>query len=269
MRNKTQKKIKTTSPLNELSDNNRTLSLDYSDASDNIEVFMRDVKSCLIQKLNAMDEGDIVYGCVAWLTDRDILNAMVGKTFGIVIQKNNQLPDHVLHLYQEISHQSMILENGYFEFDTLMNRISKQSFFGDVRCIGFDSSSGGKKTNKKKKINIIKPFMHHKFLVFAKQHRMPDIESKHMQQQFGSENITVEDAEKITPYAVWTGSFNFTNNANESIENAVFIKDEKIAEAYTKEWANLYFNSEPLDTACTHAVMDPYGDFPSDTSDRD
>ena len=253
--------------LNELSRNNRTLSIDYSTTSENVQVVMRDVKSRLIQKLNDMEDDDMVYGCVAWLTDRDILKALVGKSFGIVIQKNDALPDHVLQLYQDISHQSMILENGYFEFDTLMGRIDKQSTFGDVRCIGFDNCEDKKKKGGGKK-ETIKPYMHHKFLVFAKQHRMPEterrnIESEHMK-RFGTTNCTVVDAEKITPYAVWTGSFNFTNNANGSVENAVFIQDEKIAEAYTKEWANLYFNSEPLDTGYTHAVMDPYSDFPSD-----
>lgn len=46
---------------------------------------------------------------------------------------------------------------------------------------------------------------------------------------------------------VWTGSYNFTQNAERSWENAVIIRDPVIADAYLREWAQLYSLSEPLD----------------------
>jgi phosphatidylserine/phosphatidylglycerophosphate/cardiolipin synthase-like enzyme len=51
----------------------------------------------------------------------------------------------------------------------------------------------------------------------------------------------------IKPYAVWTGSFNFTKTAPLSFENAVVIQDAKIVEAYFKEYAQIAALSEPLD----------------------
>lgn len=49
------------------------------------------------------------------------------------------------------------------------------------------------------------------------------------------------------PYAVWTGSFNFSDNGTKSFENAVVIEDVAIAEAYLEEWGQIAALSEPLD----------------------
>jgi hypothetical protein len=65
-----------------------------------------------------------------------------------------------------------------------------------VRCVG--------NHNKDKKPAF--PRMHNKFLVFAKKGR--------------------------GPYAVWTGSFNLTRNAGLSLENALYITQPKIINAY-------------------------------------
>ncbi|HEY9640318.1 MAG TPA: hypothetical protein V6C57_07530 [Coleofasciculaceae cyanobacterium] len=51
----------------------------------------------------------------------------------------------------------------------------------------------------------------------------------------------------IEPYAVWTGSFNMSENATKSLENAVYIQDKAIARAYYNEWAQIEALSEPLD----------------------
>ena len=48
------------------------------------------------------------------------------------------------------------------------------------------------------------------------------------------------------PKAVWTGSLNLTQLSLHSLENAVFIHDERIADAYAEEMQLLYSNGEPL-----------------------
>ena len=68
------------------------------------------------------------------------------------------------------------------------------------------------------------PRMHNKFLVFC----------------------TCTD-QGITPYAVWTGSYNFSYNSGNSLENAVYIRDEDIAKRYYDEWAWIFGLSEELD----------------------
>lgn len=49
------------------------------------------------------------------------------------------------------------------------------------------------------------------------------------------------------PYQVWTGSFNFTQNGTRSLENAVVISEPSIVAAYWQEWAYVYALSENLD----------------------
>lgn len=50
----------------------------------------------------------------------------------------------------------------------------------------------------------------------------------------------------FVPEAVWTGSFNFSVNAGRSLENAVFIEDTAIAQAYANEFSQVAALSEPL-----------------------
>ncbi len=70
--------------------------------------------------------------------------------------------------------------------------------------------------------------MHNKFLVFAR--------------------ITHEqDRDTITPYAVWTGSFNFTVNAVASLENALYLTSPEIVGAFFEEFGQIMALSEPLD----------------------
>lgn len=56
-----------------------------------------------------------------------------------------------------------------------------------------------------------------------------------------------EGAWPYEPYAVWTGSYNITRNGNASLENALFVQDARLAEAYCDEWAQLVEVSESLD----------------------
>jgi phosphatidylserine/phosphatidylglycerophosphate/cardiolipin synthase-like enzyme len=51
---------------------------------------------------------------------------------------------------------------------------------------------------------------------------------------------------EFVPEAVWTGSFNFSVNAGRSLENAVFIEDTAIAQAYANEFSQVAALSEPL-----------------------
>lgn len=49
------------------------------------------------------------------------------------------------------------------------------------------------------------------------------------------------------PSAVWTGSFNFTQNSELSLENALYITDPEIVAAYFEEYGQIAAISEPLD----------------------
>ena len=62
--------------------------------------------------------------------------------------------------------------------------------------------------------------MHHKFLIFLDKN--------------------------LNPYGIWTGSYNFTNNANNSLDNGLFITDTNIINGYINEFEQIIFLSEKL-----------------------
>jgi hypothetical protein len=74
------------------------------------------------------------------------------------------------------------------------------------------------------------PRMHNKFLVFCR-----------------AATVDEESYDRFEPYAVWTGSFNLTYNASNSLENAILIRDEKISTAFLNEFGLIFGLSEKLD----------------------
>src|SRR5205085_648503 len=90
-----------------------------------------------------------------------------------------------------------------------------------VRCVGAHNSAK----------SAAFPRMHNKFLVFCK-----------------AAITDEEDTYEIyRPYAVWTGSFNLTYNASNSLENSILIRDERISTAFLDEFGLIFGLSERLD----------------------
>jgi hypothetical protein len=90
-----------------------------------------------------------------------------------------------------------------------------------IRCVGAHNSTK----------SAAFPRKHNKFLVFCR--------------------TTAVDAEvsyeTYEPYAVWTGSFNLTHNASNSLENAILIRDKRISTAFLDEFGLIFGVSEKLD----------------------
>lgn len=91
--------------------------------------------------------------------------------------------------------------------------------------------------------------MHHKFLVFL---RASEYEMQHRKLYLpigksGPEEWEVRTHYRFKPYAVWTGSFNFTDNATKSFENAVYIENAEVAKAFADEHSQILALSEELD----------------------
>ena len=200
-------------------------------SSEKIEVHFRNLKSKLLQHI---EEADAIVGCIAWLTDRDILKGLSEKrACSILIQKEDFLrPDSINnHGLQQVYNS---IRGGFNrdDYSVAGTRIYGMSCCCDpdieaIRCVGhnnFDKKSAF-------------PRMHHKFLVFLKVNENdPPAELAHYGP--GPEYI---------PYKVWTGSFNFTYNSSNSLENAVVILGDTISNAYFREWGCLAAISEPLD----------------------
>ncbi|MDD1770969.1 MAG: phospholipase D-like domain-containing protein [Methanomassiliicoccales archaeon] len=169
-----------------------------------------------------MESADVVVGCVAWLTHPDILEALSRKRFvSIIVQKEDWLrpdysPENEWRARQRARYETLQgpcrAELGGLLAE--MDLTSSMEAFDAVRCVGY--------RNRSQRDSI--PRSHHKFVVMCNK---------------------LEHG--VRPFRVWTGSFNFTNNAQRSFENAVAIDDEKLSAAYFAEYQQVAALSEPLD----------------------
>ena len=188
-------------------------------------VYFRDLDKHLIDHIN---QADAVLGCVAWLTNGSILDALSRKSVvSIVVQKEDFLRPDTGNLkdwknWLRRKYDSLKCDVDRYSFDN--NIISHLSICSDptidpIRCAG----------NYNRDRMPAFPRMHNKFMVFAE-----------IVQSFDEEP-------SLNPYAVWTGSFNLTENSCSSLENALFITDPEIVQAYYKEFGQIVAISEELD----------------------
>jgi hypothetical protein len=194
-----------------------------------VNVYFRNLQEHLIQHIR---EARMVVGCVAWLTNAHILKALseVAHGVAIVVQKEDFLrPDLGADASWKRKMRAMY---GALKADlpapiAWPGLIGNLSLLGGpdidpVRCVG----------NHNQDRRLAFPRMHNKFLVFCRPEFFPE-----------------RDAPPVfdpKPYAVWTGSFNLTHNAALSLENALFITDPNIVEAYYREWEQIQAISEGL-----------------------
>jgi hypothetical protein len=196
-------------------------------SSGTVTAHFKDLRRELIASIHKYP---IVVGCVAWLTDVEICRALSTREHAsIVIQKEDFLRpdagdvsgvDALLKKYQKTYG---LIGRRNWERHMFPEPLCQMSYLGDpmlegVRCVGIKRRGGW-----------TKPLMHHKFAVFC-------------------DAVHFDDAPSVPiPHAVWTGSYNWSGNAENGFENAVFIEDEKIAWAYFNEWMLVTSISEPLD----------------------
>jgi hypothetical protein len=223
----------------------RTDAQDYNTKNNNTwvqqawcEVFFRDIEHELIQKIR---ESDVVFGAVAWLTNLDILAELAKKSVVIVVQKEDFLrPDKATWAQLHAAYGR--LHNRWDRYD-IPGMVSNLSSCSDpsldaIRCVG--------NHNRTKKPAF--PRMHNKFVIFGKRYKFwehvadagdaPDCDD-----WCRCGDCLCHDFELT---GVWTGSFNFTQNSTRSLENAVYIHDKEISQAYFDEWSQIFALSEPL-----------------------
>jgi hypothetical protein len=189
-------------------------------------VYFKDLEKHLISHI---EKAGIIIGCVAWLTNENIIMALAQKDVSLIVQKEDFLrPDigecnnYYARLHRNYSFLKCDIDKYY-----MPGRLGEMSYCGDpsvdpIRCVG----------NHNSEKNPAFPRMHNKFLVFCER-----------------ESGETEEGDYKPPkaYGVWTGSFNLTKCATHSFENAVYIENEEIAEAYAREHSQIFVFSEPLD----------------------
>lgn len=203
--------------------------IDYSTENGPIEINFKNLESKLIWRIS---QADMILGCVAWLTSEPILKALATKNCSIVVQKEDFLrPDfgkdqtkfrsQLWNLYSNLK-----CDVAKYALPGMAGKLNTNSCpsVKPIRCVG----------NHNKDKNPAWPRAHHKFIVFCKE-------------QYGEKEDAEEDAlNLLKPYAVWSGSFNFTRNAGMSFENAFYITDPIIVQAFVNEYTQIYALSEPL-----------------------
>lgn len=203
---------------------------DYScEGYANVRVIFDGQKEALLEYINKYKQ---VVGCVAWLTDDDILKALATKEFvSIIVQKEDFLrPDikgsksQLRELYDSLPSVERCLVAGASHLS-----MAGDSTLEAIRCVG--------NHNYDKKPAF--PRMHHKFLVFTDNLAQDDL--------FPLWSPSKEDC-------VWTGSYNLSHTAVRSFENVVVLQSSKIVEAYVNEWEQIVALSEPLDWKYTWAT---------------
>jgi len=212
-----------------------------------IRVHFRELEERLCEEIEI---AEAVVGCAAWLTSAAVLRALSKKdAVSIIVQKEDFLrPDSgsgrdfktwLRGMYQAIPSNFERNSITFARTSLCETGLGYDPKIDAIRCMGV--SGRGDRTS---------PRMHHKFFVFLQ--RVPD----------------THPHDCYLPYAVWTGSFNPTKNATNSLENAIVITskwDEVVAAdaggaatsfdwnlrdipfAYFEEWAEIAGNSEPLD----------------------
>lgn len=192
-----------------------------------VEVVFQGLESRLIALIN---EAEVVVGCVAWLTNHAILNALIERRgVSIIVQKEDFLrPDVAAKIgwqFRLRQAYGLLPSMSRYSFPTLVGGLSVCSSpdLASVRCVGNHNAA-----------STTGPRAHHKFAVFCRWNHQDD-------DAYGGE---------IEPYAVWTGSFNFTETANRSFENAVVVHDVGVATAFLHEYSQIVALSEPLDWDC-------------------
>jgi phosphatidylserine/phosphatidylglycerophosphate/cardiolipin synthase-like enzyme len=206
---------------------------DFAATSESARVtcHFRNVHDALVGYINRYD---YMVGCVAWLTDPVILRALATRCgVSIIVQKEDFLrPDCDERLDTRRLYES--IRSGFDRYQ-ISGILSSMSFASDpeldaVRCVGNHNSTK----------SPAHPRAHHKFLVFGRM-STPEEDGRSATEEDG-----YECGGTFVPEAVWTGSFNFSVTAGRSLENAVFIEDTAIAQAYANEFSQVAALSEPL-----------------------
>jgi hypothetical protein len=202
-----------------------------------VKVYFRGIKEILRQRI---ERADLIVGCVAWLTDEDLIRSLCWPRHGvaIVVQAEEFLDPgwarseadarRAAQLRGLYSHLKMPLRPEDFG-----GLLAKGPFFGyshrlePIRCAGaFPGVAPGPA-----------PRMHHKFLVFC------DVASRAGPEDPAAGGPTPPE---IRPAEVWVGSFNLTRNAARSLEDVLAIVDPRIATCFYDEWMQIEAISQPL-----------------------
>lgn len=178
---------------------------------------------------------EVVVGCGYKLTNSNIITALMDKKATcIVLDKKSVLEKR--KFYENLNSKLTAyafspsrIDSPYF-FVPLKFKDKEQKNDHSIRMFGlsvkpYEDEFTGEYGSQKAKRH---PLFHHKFLVFCR----------------------LDEFGHVWANSVLTGSYNFTENANYSRENAILIEDKNIATGFLSEWQRCVVLSESFNHFC-------------------
>ncbi len=215
--------------------NLNTLTNDNNYISNDVHICFNNIENIIIDKINKYD---VIIGCVAWITNKNILNALLQKsTVMIVVQEEDYLlPDNNTIFYKN-SNKRWIrdlytkLQNcNKYEYNIrhkLGINIYSSSQIAGVRRYGLMRHDS----------NVTYAKMHNKFII-----GLNLVDSKKLRWSNSDKDLT----NFITSGEVITGSYNYTYSGSCSLENIICLTDINVLNAYFKQFGDIYVNSYEL-----------------------
>lgn len=244
----------------------RTPQEDYSVKGESVELVLRNHAQRCVEMIR---KSDTVFGCVAWTTHSEILDALAEpcewskkkRKVQIIVNKEDFLrPDFtgkVRHnetsFYKELRSKYKSLRYGVNTYLDVGRRFVETRTcwnssweFQSIRCVGLS-------LNKR-----WSPKMHHKFAVFMRgcgsglgthlSDHQDTNRNNYMYSVEASRHLCCGKCHKNGCFAAaWIGSFNWTKNAGKSFESVVITEDRAIVNSLLWEHSQLLLMSEPLD----------------------
>jgi phosphatidylserine/phosphatidylglycerophosphate/cardiolipin synthase-like enzyme len=206
-----------------------------------VEACSKNIQEFVVRLISTYGKDNMIAGCVAWFTNSNILACMRDHAREVAIVVNDEKHEEwAMKRYAELPSLSDPMHSAFQCFPdnplTTLDRTPSGKklptcsyeavrAYGNPAFTGSNSRYGGGGPAPSS-------MMHNKYLIFFENRRdtkNPDIGTV-----------------RRWPRAVLTGSFNMTMNANNNLENAVFIVDDAIAAHYFRDFANIFFNSTAL-----------------------
>jgi len=209
--------------LNNIKVNNEHITSEQNDFSligdeKDIEIYFKNIEKQIINKIKKYNH---VVGCIAWLTNENILVELAKKkSVLIIVQEEDFLrPD------TNFDGNNKKWKKKIFKLYNKL-KINKENIWlgcGISYCRTVDSG-----IRRLGKVNEGKlpafPRMHNKFIICYNDKYDNEINGE-----------------------ILTGSYNYTENSNNSLENVVCIKDKKIVSRYYQQFAEIAIMSVSLD----------------------
>jgi len=184
----------------------------------------RNIEEAIIEQIK---KSDVVIGCVAWLTNDSILKAL-SETKGcqFVVQVEDwlrpDLGDYSMQRQRELIESLRGLDN--YDIPGMLN-VGSYIDIAPIRIAGVPKNRDRNQ-----------PRMHHKFALFGNLENYEETDLGANVHFYGGTVF----------HTVFTGSFNWTRNAANSLENGVFMQSPDIIDAYSREYFEILLTSRTI-----------------------